>query len=189
MKLTRYFFISDDLDDLESFEEDLEEAGIVTPQIHLLTLDDTGAANHHHLHKMTSFMKTDIVHSTLIGAALGIVTSILALIVTHSAGWSETRAGWIPFLFLAVGLLGFCTWQGGLWGIQRRNVHFKRFDKALQDGRHVFFVDLEPSYDEIVRRVSENHPTVSLSGLDRGAPNWLVYSQYHIRRFFTETFP
>ena len=32
MKLTRHFFISDDLDDLEHLEEELERSGIVTPQ-------------------------------------------------------------------------------------------------------------------------------------------------------------
>lgn len=189
MKLARYYFLSNDLDDLERFEEELEAAGIVKPQLHLLTLDEAGAAEHQHLHKMTAFMRTDIIHSTLFGAVLGIVLAILALVVTHAAGWMQTRAGWIPFLFLAVALLGFCTWLGGLWGIQKRNVHFKRFDTALRNGRHVFFIDEAPGHGEVFKDIANRHPTIELGGMDRGAPNWIVFSQYRVRRFFTETFP
>lgn len=189
MKLTRYFYISDDLDDLESFEEDLEEEGVLTPQIHVLTLDDTGATNHHHLHQVTSFMKKDIVHSTLIGAAIGLAAAMLVLVVTYLAGWHETAAGWMPFLFLAVIMLGFCTWQGGLWGIQTPNVHFGRFEQALNSGKHVFFVDLAPGHGQILKKIANNHPTVEMAGMDRGAPSWIVFSQYHLKRFFTQTFP
>lgn len=189
MKMTRYFFISDDLDDLERFEEELEQAGIVTPQIHVLTLNDTDAANHHHLHQITAFMKRDVVHSTLLGAVIGVVISLSTLIVAHFAGWTATAAGWLPFVFLAVVVLGFSTWQGGLWGIQRPNVHFKRFERALDAGKHVFFVDLEPDQGGILKNVVKDHPLVEAAGLDRGAPHWIVFWQYRLKRFFVETFP
>ena len=35
--MRRHYFISDNLDDLEVFEEQLEAAGISTPQIHVLS--------------------------------------------------------------------------------------------------------------------------------------------------------
>jgi hypothetical protein len=189
MKMTRYFFISDDLDDLERFEEDLERAGIVTPQIHVLTLNDTDAANHHHLHQITAFMKRDVVHSAILGAVIGLAASVLTLIVAHAAGWTATPAGWVPFIFLALVVLGFSTWQGGLWGIQRPNVRFKRFEKALANGKHVFFVDLEPDQGKILKDIVKHHPTAEAAGLDRGAPHWIVFWQHRLRRFFVETFP
>ena len=40
MQLLRHYFISDDLDDLELFEEQLESAGVSTPQIHVLSRDE-----------------------------------------------------------------------------------------------------------------------------------------------------
>ena len=40
MKTLRRYFISDDLDDLEVVEEQLESAGVSTPQIHVLTAHD-----------------------------------------------------------------------------------------------------------------------------------------------------
>lgn len=189
MKLKRHFFISSDLDDLEAFEEELENAGIVTPKIHVLTLDDRGAANHHHLHTVTALMKKDIVHSTILGAALGLSVSAFILILSYLAGWTETAAGWTPFVFLAIVALGFLTWEGGLRGIETPNSLFNRFEKALNAGKHVFFVDLHPGQEKIVEDLVRNHSKVQPTGTGPGAPYWLVFSQYRIKRFFNETFP
>lgn len=189
MKMTRHFFISDDLDDLERLEEDLERAGVVTPQIHLLTLDDTGADRHHHLHKVTALMRQDIVHSTLVGAAMGVGAAALVLVVAWLAGWTQTPAGWIPFIFLAIIALGFFAWEGGLWGIQTPNVHFQRFEKALQEGKHVFFVDLEPGQAKILTSGLARHPRVQDAGTGEAAPHWIVAGQHRIKRFLTETWP
>ncbi len=189
MKMTRHFFISEDLDDLERMEEDLEQSGLSTPQIHVLTLDDSGADHHHHLHQVTAFMKRDIVHSTILGAIIGACLTLLVLVVVHLAGWAQTPAGWLPFIFLAVIVFGFCTWEGGLWGIQTPNVHFRRFEQALNEGKHVFFVDLEPGQAAILNDVVKNHPTVSAAGTGRAAPHWIVSWQDRINHFFKEIYP
>ncbi|GAB3684965.1 hypothetical protein [Salinisphaera aquimarina] len=189
MKLTRFFFISESLHDLERFEQSLERIAVVTPQMHLLTLDDSGAATHPKLHQITSFMHKDIIHSTLIGAALGVGGALLVLVVSHLAGWAYTPAGWMPFLFLAIVVLGFLTWQGGLWGIQTPNTHFKSFEQALRDGKHVFFVDVEPRHRQTIEEMARNHHAIETAGVASGAPNWLVFSQHRLKRFFTETFP
>ncbi|MEX0731997.1 MAG: hypothetical protein WED00_15730 [Aquisalimonadaceae bacterium] len=189
MQLKRHFFISDDLDDLERLEEELEQANIVTPQIHVLTLDDTGAANHHHLHAVTALMKKDIVHSTLLGASMGLCASIFILVVSYLAGWTETPAGWVPFIFLAIVALGFLTWEGGLRGIETPNAQFARFEEALKAGKHVFFVDLQPAQEAVLKKAVKNHGSVKPAGTGPGAPHWLVFSQHHLRRFFTQTFP
>ncbi|PAV25269.1 hypothetical protein C8D92_11028 [Tamilnaduibacter salinus] len=189
MTLTRYYFISDDLDDLEAFEEELERENVSTTQIHLLTLNESEASRHHHLHQVTSFMKQDIIHSTLIGIGVGVPLALLVLLVAYTAGWTATSAGWAPFVLLSLIVFGFCAWQGGLWGIQTPNVAFKRFDKALKEGRHVFFVDAARDQGDTLKRVAARHTTVEAVGYERGAPAWLVFSQYRLKRFFTETFP
>ena len=189
MRLKRYFFISNNLDDLERFEEELEDAGIVTPQIHVLTLNESGAENHHHLHQVTDFMKRDVVRSTLVCAVAGLGAAILVLLVAGLAGWTDTAAGWLPFVFLAIIVFGFITWEGGLRGIETPNRHFQKFEKALQNGKHVFFVDVEPGQEKILRELARNHPTAHSAGTAPGAPRWLVFSQHRIRRFFADTFP
>ncbi len=189
MKMTRHFFISTDLDDLERLEGDLEAAGVVTPQIHVLTLDDRGAENHHHLHQVTSLMKKDIIHSTIVGAVIGLCMSALVLLVVYAAGWTESAAGWLPFIFLAIIVLGFFTWEGGLLGIETPNVHFKRFAAALESGKHVFFVDLEPGQAKVLKDALKKHSTVEAAGTGHAAPHWIVFWQHRLKRFFVDTFP
>jgi hypothetical protein len=177
MHMQRHYFISDNLDDLEVFEEQLEAAGISTPQIHVLSRDDAEVEHHHHLHEVQSFMKNDIVHLTMRGAAVGICAFVLVLVVAYIAGWTETAAGWTPVVFLAVVLLGFCTWEGGLLGIQKPNHNFARFEAALRDGKHIFFVDLEPQQEAVLEKVLQSHPKVEQAGTGVSTRHWLIALQ------------
>lgn len=177
MKMLRHYFISDSLDDLEVFEEQLEAAGVSTPQIHVLSPSDADVANHSHLHAVQSFMKSDVIHSTMRGAMIGVAAFALVLAVAYFAGWTQTAAGWIPFIFLAVLLLGFCTWEGGLVGIQRPNHNFARFEQALKDGKHVFIVELEPHQEAVLENVLKAHPRVELAGTEPFVHHWLVSVQ------------
>src|SRR5438552_4994147 len=177
MKMLRRYFISDDLDDLDVIEEQLESAGIFTPQIHVLTAHDAELDHHEHLHRVQSFMKKDIVHSTLIGAVVGVCGFVLVLAVARFFGWTQTAAGWVPFVFLAVVVLGFCTWEGGLFGIQKPNHNFARFEQALRDGKHLFFVDLEPQQEAVLEKVLKSHPKVELAGTGASTRHWLIALQ------------
>lgn len=191
MSLLRHYFISDDLDDLEVFEEQLEEAGIASSQIHVLTHDDheMEVKNHVHLHDVQSFMKRDIVHSTIVGATIGFIGFVLILGVANIAGWTNTPAGQMPFIFLAVAVMGFCTWSGGLMGIQEPNIHFRRFQKALNDGKYVFFTDLSLHEEEVLEEVLKAHPKLELAGTGSSPPAWIVIFQTKIPWFFKEVWP
>ncbi|AGH46335.1 hypothetical protein C427_4230 [Paraglaciecola psychrophila 170] len=46
-------------------------------------------------------------------------------------GMPQQQGGY-TFGFLAVIVLGFCTWEGGLVGIQIPNYQFKRFQALLK---------------------------------------------------------
>lgn len=177
MKMLRHYFISDSLDDLEVFEEQLEAAGVSASQIHVLSRNDAEVEHHHHLHEVQSFMKNDIVHSTIRGAVVGLCAFVLVLAIAYFAGWTESAVGWMPFIFLAVVMLGFCTWEGGLRGIQEPNHDFVRFEQALRDGKHIFFMDLEPKQEAILEEVLKSHPQVELAGTGSSAPHWLIALQ------------
>jgi len=177
MNMRRHYFVSNNLDDLEVLEEQLEAAGVSTAQIHVLSRNDAEVENHRHLHEVQSFMKRDIVYSTECGAAVGLCAFVLVLSVAYFAGWTESAAGWMPFIFLAVVLLGFSAWVGGLVGIEKPNHNFIRFEQALNDGKHVFFVDLEPGQEAVLEKIAKSHRQVELAGTGSSAPHWLIALQ------------
>lgn len=189
MKAKRHFFVSDDLDDLERLQADLERAGISEPQIHVLTLDDTAAETRHRLHDVQSIMKKDVIQSGEYGLAVGAVAAALVIAVTWLAKWHTSPAGWLPFVFLAVILLGFFTWEGGFIGIQTLNSNFRRFENELESGRHVFFVDLRNDQEPLLEQALQAHPGVATAGTGRATPHWIATWQERIRNLFVETLP
>lgn len=189
MKLLRHYFISDNLDDLEVFEEELEASGIIKPQIHVLSLNDTEMAHHDHLNYVQSFLKKDVVHSTKLGAVIGICVAVLSLFLANSLGWTESEAGWVPFIFLAIMLLGLCTWEGGLIGIETPNYNFARFEDALKNDKHIFFIDLDSTQEAILDELIKSHTRVQAAGTGSATPGWLVVLEDRIPRFFKHTFP
>jgi hypothetical protein len=173
--MKRHYYISNDLDDLEIVERDLEAAGVTTPQIHVLSEDDAGL-DEHHLHKVEAVLKKDVVHGTELGAVVGVVAAAAVLAIAYYSGLTETYT-WVPAIFLSVILLGFCTWEGGLIGIQEPHVDFKRFEDDLKAGRHVLFVDVDPDQEEILQRIVGQHPKLTLAGEGSATPKVVVMAQ------------
>lgn len=162
--MKRFYYISDSLDDLEQIERDLEASGIPRPHIYVLSNDDVGLENHD-VNRVASFLKTDVIHAGEIGALVGIVIAGLVLLGASLSGITQ-QVGWMPFIFLAIVILGFCTWEGGFIGIQEPNVHFKRFEKALDEGRHVLFVETGAKDKKKLKKVIKRYPTVKRAGTE-----------------------
>jgi hypothetical protein len=179
--MNRHFYISDDLDDLELVEEELESNGISTPHIHVLSLNDSEVARHKHLHEVEAVLRTDVVRGTKIGALVGVISAAGVITLTYLFGWAETVT-WLPFVFLAIMVLGFCTWEGGLIGIQIPNHQFKRFQKLLKQGKHIIFVDVEPEQEAILSDIVEKHPKLKLAGTGNATPGWVVHGQEKFTR-------
>jgi len=174
--MLRHYYISDDLDDLDHIEEELEKAGVATPQMHVLSRDDAGVALHEHLHPVEAVLKKDVVRGTEIGAVIGVIAASVVLIVAYYSGVTET-VGWMPFGFLAVVVLGFCTWEGGLFGIQEPHADFKRFEADLDAGKHVFFVDLDEEQEAALTAIVDAHPRLQAAGKGTPTPKVVVAAQ------------
>ncbi|WP_027856962.1 hypothetical protein [Marinobacterium jannaschii] len=171
--MNRHYYISDNLDDLESLEHELEEHGINIEQIHVLS-EKNAEVEQHHLHEVTSLMKNDAVHSGEIGAAIGVLLAAIILGLSWLFGWTDTAVGWMPFIFLAIVVIGFCTWEGGFLGIQMPNSHFQRFKRALKRGKHIFFVDVEPEQEPLLDEIAHHHPMLKDAGTGSAVPHWVV---------------
>lgn len=179
--MKRHFFISSDLDDLEQVERDLEAAGVTTPQIHVLSEDDAGVKAHH-LNDVEAVLRKDVVHGTERGAVIGVIGAALVLLLAWSTGIAETVT-WVPPVFLAIIVLGFCTWEGGLIGIQEPHSDFQRFQSDLRDGKHVLFVDVWREQEDILRRVVRSHPGLVSAGEGPAAPGWFLGARNRFDRF------
>jgi hypothetical protein len=180
--MKRHFYITENLDDLEVVENELESHGVETPQIHILSEHDADVENHH-LHEVEAVLKKDVVHSMEIGAVTGVIGAAIVLVVAYMAGWTESAAGWVPFIFLAVVVLGFCTWEGGLFGIQEPHYQFKRFQSALHEGKHVLFVDVDPAQENTLSEVVDRHPQLEIAGVGEATPTLVVEAQKKWRDF------
>lgn len=171
--MKRYFFESGDLQDLENIQAELEREGLTRPQIHVLSERD-GELERHHLYEVESMLRKDVIHSGLLGALVGVVAAVLMLGFAYLLGWTESQAGWVPFIFLAIVLLGFCTWEGGFLGFQAPHHQFKHFQKALREGRHILLIDVDAEEEPMLSEVVRSHPKLMAAGTGNGAPKWLL---------------
>ena len=180
--MRRHFYISSSLDELEDVERELEGQGISTPHIHVLSLDDAAVAQHSHLHEVEAVLRTDVVHGTEVGALIGFFMAISILLIAHLSGWAQGPT-WIPFVFLSIVVLGFCTWEGGFFGIQIKNKRFSHFESELKAGKHLFFVDIEAEKETILGDVIRAHPQLVLAGEGPSVPYWFIRLQDRFKRF------
>ncbi len=174
--MKRHYYITDDLGDLEVVASELEESGVTTPQMHVLS-DNDGDVEKHNLRNVEAVLKKDVVNSMIRGALIGVLASIAVLAIAYFLGFAHTAAGWMPFIFLAVVILGFCTWEGGFLGIQSPHHQLKRFENALKKGKHVFFVDVDPEQESLLTRVLQGHTHLKPAGVGAGTPRWVVRGQ------------
>jgi len=179
--MDRYFFISGDLDDMDRVEKELENAGVTTAQIHVLSKDDEGVARRD-LHEVHDFMKTDVVRSGLRGAILGVIAATVVLLFAYYSSATDS-VGWLPFVFLSIVLLGFCTWEGGFFGFQVPNAQFKQFEEVLAQGWHVYFVDVNEGEVAVLQGVTDRHRGLKPAGMGSSTPHWLIDWQNQFKKF------
>lgn len=186
--MKRHYFISDSLDDLDRIEDELEHRGVATPQIHVLSKDDAGVETHKHLHNIEAVFKQDVVNGTMLGAALGLIAAALVIVVAYLTKLPETYT-WMPFYFLSVVMFGFITWSGGFYGIQTPHKDFRRFQKDLDSGKHVFIVDVDPTQEDLVKQMQRDHSNLVDAGTGSATPRWVVMGQQSFKNITSTTFP
>lgn len=179
--MKRHYFISDQLADIEKGEHLMLEEGIPQQQIHVLS-NNKAEVEIHDLHPVADVMKTDVIRQGLWGLLIGTLGAIAVLLLASLMGLTE-RIGMVPFGFLAVVILGFCTWEGGFLGFQQQNNRFRRFQKDLQANKHILFVDADRYDESALRRVLEHCPGLAPAGTGKAMPTWIVNSQRYFDRF------
>ena len=91
--------------------------------------------------------------------------------------------------FLSIVMFGFVTWSGGFYGIQSPHKDFRRFQADLDNGRHVFIVDVDSSQEDIMNQVELDHPLLVPAGTGTATPRWVIMGQQNFKDITTTTFP
>lgn len=149
-------YMSNSLEEIEEADHELEALGIPRDHIHVLS-DDDAALNARDLPAVNELGKRDVVRSGSVGAVLGTVLAVVALAFAERTGIA-VQVGWAPFVFLAIVLFGFCTWEGGLIGLTRLNHRFRKFHEVLRRGAHVLIVDVEGREEARAVAAIHRHP-------------------------------
>lgn len=139
--MKRQYYISNDLEDLKAIEQELFASGLSLPQFHVLSENNAEVEKHHH-HAIEAVLKKDVMRSTELGAVVGVILASIVLGVTYAMGWYQSVVGWLPFGFLAIVIVGFSTWEGGLIGIQMPHYQFKRFFKNYWHKVNMYFLSI-----------------------------------------------
>lgn len=179
--MKRHYFVTDDLDDLQLVEQDLQSAGITPPQFHVLSENDA-AVETRNLREVEAVLKRDVVHGTERGAIVGVIGAVAVLLLAWFSGMTETYT-WVPAIFLAIVVMGFCTWEGGLIGIQEPHAEFRRFTPALSRGKHILLVDVDPGQEEALTAVVAHHTQLRPAGEGNATPRAVVRFQDKWHRF------
>lgn len=179
--MKRHYYISDNIDELDALEQELEAGGFTRTQIHVLSEMDQ-QVEERQLPEVEAVLRKDVVHGTEVGALVGLLAACAVLLFAYLSGLAGTVT-WVPFIFLAVVVLGFCTWEGGLLGIQLPNSNFSRFEDALAAGQHVLFVDTEARQESLLERVVGRYPQLQMAGDGEATPQWLLGAQNKWQHF------
>lgn len=183
---SRHFYVCDSLDELERVAEELEAKQFEHEQIHVLSRDDAQISQHH-IHSVPSFMQSDLIRSAIKGAVIGAVLAPAMLLLVSLTQVPEA-VGWTPFVFLAIVILGFCTWEGGFAGIQEPNKEFAAFKRVLDEGKHVFFVDVSEEQEETLNDILRYHRKLEPAGDGHSTPA-VVMRMQHGWHTFRKVFP
>jgi hypothetical protein len=180
--MKRFYYVSDSLDELAQVAAELDQAGIGKPQVHIVSRDEAGV-DHRDLHRVQDFMRRDVVRAGLLGAIAGVVCAAVILVAAYLSDLPMT-VGWAPFLLFAAIALGFCTWEGGLFGLHKPHHELRRMEPRVRAGQHVLFVDTEPQEVAILREVQARHERLRPVGEGSATPAWVIRAQQKWQKFF-----
>lgn len=160
--MDRYYFISNDMDELQRAQQEFLNSGLSEPQVRVLS-NDEAELDKRGIRAVLPFFRQNVIKSTERGALVGVVAAVLVIVVAALMG-ASTAAAWVPAIFLAIVLLGFSAWEGGLIGLEQRNVKFERFQQLLAKGYHVLMVDVDDRHRDLVTTVPSHYHSLQPAG-------------------------
>ncbi len=185
----RYYYVGENLDDIEAVVRRVGEAGIHRTQTHVLSGDDAAVDRRPELLAVSSFLKQDVVGAGVRGALTGLIVAVIIAALSWLLGFTASTVGFIVTLFAVVVAFGFCTWEGGLYGIQTRNRKAAQFEESLAGGKHILIVDADSAQADTLGEIVAAYDSLASAGSERSQPKWIMVGRREIPKFLTETMP
>jgi hypothetical protein len=159
--MQHHYLVSNDISELEKIHDELVQKGIDHHHMHLWSNTVDANKEHTKIIPLNDFLKTDIIHSTLIGAAFGFVVSGLLVASSYYIGHHDVL-GLFPYICAALVCLGLFTWEGGLWGIQETNHRVKKYKSIIKKAKYMLILDYKEQEYSILKKTEEEHKDVRL---------------------------
>ncbi len=155
MTTLRYF--TNSMDELENTEHDLEENGVPRSHIHVLSQKE-GDLIRKDLPVYSEWSKRDMVHHAVLGSITGFVLSTIILSGAWFYGLTDATA-WLVLIFISIFVVGFCTWEGGLYGVSTINHKLADYEDEVKRGAHLMVVDAKTKDEELTAElIIRSHP-------------------------------
>jgi hypothetical protein len=156
--MTNAYFLSSDLDELEQTQIELCKHGLSDADIKVWS-EESADVEHHHLHNLDDISKTNVVSAMSKGAVVGFVASSLIIVCSLLLGLDQS-VYFVPMVFLAVMVFGFCIWEAGLIGAHNINQKFPHLKSKLKAKQHILILSFSPSQKVAIETVLRNHPRI-----------------------------
>ena len=167
--MKRFYYMTQSLPSVTGINQDLAAEGIGPNRISVMGRD-VAELERAHVHAVSPWDQTDVMHSGFLGAAVGLVIGLLvglALMAIDPFGMSMNMwAVWIAGAFF----LFHGAWFGGLVGLSRRNHHMLRYLTEVERGNYLVMVDAddEDQARRVHRVMSAKHREATVAGEEDG---------------------
>ncbi len=146
--MKQLFFIAPSLSSIEVTRKALKALGVRHHNLHVLT-NRQGDADRRALNPVSSLNRNDMIRWISGGFLVGCVVSMVLLLGISLLGGLQSLSGisndleWLVMCFISAMVTGFCSWEAGLLGLHKHNHKYAKFQEAIDQDKHVFFVDVD----------------------------------------------
>lgn len=158
--MKRYFYIGDDLKDLELISSELEGSGFSKPQIHLISknhgssyLDSLMPIQHDFLKIL--FRKESMV---ILAVLCGVILAVIAFFLQFKPVYTLMLSILCIFVFLQI-------FKSSYEENNQDEFDQSEIKQQLQNGRYILLVELTDIQEKALDNVIINHPNVEAAGV------------------------
>jgi len=164
----RLYFLLPNVARARQAVDELLLARIDDHHIHVLAREGIDLGD---LPQASLLQRSDFVHGTEVGLAVGGVTGILAgLVAVAFPPEGLALGGWTVLVCaLAGALIG--AWLAGMIGTDIPNTQLRDFEAAVEEGHVLMMVDVpKGKVDNVTRMIKLHHPEADMHGIEPTIP-------------------